>query len=73
MLKLTAMAAVAVPVSSLLSLRAFADAPLISASDPSAVAVNYVEDATQAKAAKPGAKCATCALYQGAASSAQGR
>lgn len=72
LLRLAAMATVAAPVASLLSFRALADTPLISASDPTAVAVNYVEDVTKAKAAKPGSKCANCALYQGAANSAQG-
>jgi hypothetical protein len=72
LLRVTAMAAAAVPLGSLLSRPAAADAPLISPSDPAAAAVQYVEDASQSKAAKPGSKCATCALYQGAAGSAQG-
>lgn len=49
-----------------------ADAPLVAADDPTAKAVSYVEDATKSKTAKPGSKCAGCALYQGAAGSAQG-
>jgi hypothetical protein len=49
-----------------------ADAPLISANAPEAKAVQYVEDAKNAKAAKPGNTCANCALYQGASGSAQG-
>jgi len=49
-----------------------ADAPLVSADDPTAKALKYVSDASQSKDAKPGSKCATCQLYQGAAGSAQG-
>jgi hypothetical protein len=72
LLRFAVMATVAAPIASLMSFKALADAPLISASDPTAAAVNYVEDVTKAKAAKPGSKCASCALYQGAANSAQG-
>jgi len=49
-----------------------ADAPLVSSDDPTAKALKYVSDVTQSKDAKPGSKCATCQLYQGAAGSAQG-
>ena len=42
-----------------------AEGPLISESDPVAKAVKYVDDAKNAKAAKPGNTCANCALYQG--------
>jgi hypothetical protein len=42
-----------------------ADGPLISENDPAAKAVKYVDDAKNAKAAKPGSTCASCALYQG--------
>jgi hypothetical protein len=34
--------------------------------------VQYTENAASAKAAGTGASCASCALYQGAAGSAQG-
>ena len=46
-----------------------ADLPLVSTDDPTAKALKYVEDVSKATAAKPGSKCATCALYQGAAGS----
>jgi len=73
LLRLTTMAAAAVPLASLLSQAArAADAPLITESDPTAKAVSYVEDVSKAKAAKPGSKCANCILYQGAAASASG-
>ena len=49
-----------------------ADAPLVTPDDPTAKALNYVADASKASAAKPGSKCANCAIYQGAAGSAQG-
>lgn len=49
-----------------------ADAPLVTAGDPTAKALKYVSDASQSKEAKPGSKCATCQLYQGAAGSAEG-
>ena len=49
-----------------------ADAPLVSADDPTAKALKYTNDASKAADAKPGSKCATCALYQGAAGSAEG-
>ncbi|HSB95072.1 MAG TPA: high-potential iron-sulfur protein [Spongiibacteraceae bacterium] len=49
-----------------------ADAPLVTADDPTAKALKYVEDASKASGAKPGSKCANCALYQGATASKQG-
>ena len=49
-----------------------ADLPLVGMDDPTAKALKYVEDVSKATAAKPGSKCANCALYQGAAGSAQG-
>ena len=73
LLRVTAISAAAVPLASLFARTgAAADAPLVAPSDPAAAAVQYVEDAAQSKAAKPGSKCANCALYQGAAGSAQG-
>jgi len=49
-----------------------ADAPLVTADDPTAKALKYVSDASKSPDAKPGSKCATCSLYQGAAGSTQG-
>jgi hypothetical protein len=49
-----------------------ADAPLVTADDPAAKALNYTPDASKASGAKPGSKCASCAQYQGAAGSAEG-
>ncbi|HXD04999.1 MAG TPA: high-potential iron-sulfur protein [Burkholderiaceae bacterium] len=60
--------------AALLSARAAraADAPMLSESDPQAVSLGYVADASKADKAKfakyaPGQKCSTCQLYQGAA------
>jgi hypothetical protein len=55
-----------------LELAAAADAPLVSADDPTAKALKYVTDASKASDAKPGSKCGNCRLYQGAADSTQG-
>jgi high potential iron-sulfur protein len=49
-----------------------ADLPLVTPDDPTAKALKYTSDVSTSKEAKPGSKCATCALYQGAAGSAQG-
>ena len=49
-----------------------ADLSLVSADDPTAKALKYVSDASNASAAKSGSKCANCSIYQGAAGSAQG-
>jgi hypothetical protein len=49
-----------------------APAALLSSEAPEAKAVNYVENAALAKDRAPDSSCATCALYQGAAGSAQG-
>jgi hypothetical protein len=49
-----------------------ADAPLLTEDDPTAKALKYVSDASKASGAKPGSRCGNCALYQGAAGSAQG-
>jgi hypothetical protein len=48
------------------------DLPLLSENDPKAKAQNYVEDASRAKDAQPGATCANCGLYGGAQGSTQG-
>jgi len=55
-----------------LEVAAAADAPLLSADDPTAKALKYTSDASTAKDAKPGSKCANCRLYQGAAKSTEG-
>lgn len=47
-------------------------APLLAPGAPEAKAVNYVEDAKNAKGATAGNTCANCALYQGASGSSQG-
>jgi hypothetical protein len=49
-----------------------ADMPLVTGDDPTAKALKYTPDASKAPDAKPGSKCETCKLYQGAAGSAQG-
>lgn len=49
-----------------------ADLPLISADDPTAKALKYVNDASTASGAKPGSKCANCSNYQGPVGSSQG-
>ena len=49
-----------------------ADVPLLNPGDKDAKAVNYVEDATQAKGAVPGSTCANCAVYQGKSGSSAG-
>ena len=49
-----------------------ADLPLVTADDPTAKVLKYVADASKSSDAKPGSKCTTCQLYQGAANSAQG-
>lgn len=49
-----------------------ADLPLLDASSSAAKKVGYVRDASQAKAASTGSRCATCAMYQGAYGSKQG-
>jgi hypothetical protein len=48
------------------------DAPLVTADDPTAKALKYVDDVGKATGAKPGSKCANCMLYQGAPGSKQG-
>ena len=49
-----------------------ADLPLVTADDPIAKALKYVNDASKATDAKPGSKCADCALYKGAVGAARG-
>jgi len=49
-----------------------AELPLVTTDDPTAKALKYTADASKAPDAKPGSKCDTCKLYQGAAGSSQG-
>lgn len=49
-----------------------AELPLVSADDPTARALKYVNDADKATGAKPGSQCANCSNYRGSAGSAQG-
>jgi High potential iron-sulfur protein len=49
-----------------------ADAPLVTADDPTAKALSYTSDASAAPDAKPGSSCANCRFYQGAAGSSRG-
>jgi len=61
-----------VAASGLRTVLAATSAPLLAVDAPEAKAVNYVENASNAKGAKPGSNCASCGLYQGANGSAQG-
>jgi High potential iron-sulfur protein len=73
LLKKVALGTVLIPIAgAAFKTASAADLALVSADDPTAKALKYVEDAGKASDAKPGSKCATCALYQGAAGSAQG-
>lgn len=49
-----------------------ADLPLLEPSSPAARKVQYVADASQAKAAAKGNSCSNCGLYQGTYGSRQG-
>jgi High potential iron-sulfur protein len=49
-----------------------ADAPLVTADDPTAKALRYTSDASTAPDAKRGSSCANCRFYQGAADSSRG-
>ncbi len=54
-----------------------ASAPMLSESDPTALALGYKADASTVDTAKfakyaPGQSCSNCALYQGAAGSSSG-
>ncbi len=71
-LKNVALGIVLLPIAEApLAAAAAATAPLVSADDPMAKALKYVSDVSKSADAKPGSKCATCKLYQGAAGSAQ--
>jgi len=73
LLRNVALGAALIPIARApLDLAAAADAPLLTADDPTAKALKYVVDASKATDAKPGSKCANCRLYQGAPDSAQG-
>lgn len=73
LLKKLALGAALIPVAAVQSRIAIAaDLPLVTADDATAKALKYVSDASTATGAKPGSKCGTCSLYQGAAGSAQG-
>jgi High potential iron-sulfur protein len=67
-----ALAIAVLPVAGKLTNAAAADAPPVTADDPTAKALKYVDSAAKAPDAKPGSTCASCRLYQGAAGSAQG-
>lgn len=70
-LKTTMVAAAAVAAGSVLrQLRAADSEPHLTDADPTAKAMDYVEDATTSKNAlyKPGSTCANCQLYTGGAS-----
>lgn len=55
-----------IPIASpVLKAEAAAELPQVPAADPVAQALKYVTDASKAADAKPGSKCASCALYQG--------
>jgi hypothetical protein len=67
----------ATPAASLVARDAFAAAPLVDPNDAQAKGLGYTHDATKVDAKarptwKAGAHCANCALYTGAAGSAQG-
>jgi High potential iron-sulfur protein len=73
LLKRVALGAALVPLAGLGIRTAFgADMPLVTEDDPTAKALKYVSDASKATGAKPGSKCASCTLYQGAAGSSLG-
>jgi hypothetical protein len=67
------MGAAVAPLTLLRAQRAqAADLPLLDSSSPAARKLEYVADASQAKALAKGNSCASCGLYQGAYGSRQG-
>ena len=73
LLRNVAMGVVLIPIARVpLEVARAADAPLLTADDPTAKALKYTPDASKAPEAKAGSKCANCRLYQGAADSTQG-
>src|SRR6201998_2817603 len=69
LLKKVALGTVLIPIA--VRTASAADLPLVSTDDPTAKALKYTADVSTATGAKPGSKCANCALYQGTAGSAQ--
>jgi hypothetical protein len=49
-----------------------AELPILAETDPAAKAVQYVEDASNAKDAQPGANCSNCSIYSGSNGAQQG-
>ena len=73
LLKKVALGTVLIPIAgAAFTTASAADLPLVSPDDPTAKALKYVDDGAKSKDAKPGSTCAHCALYPGAANSAQG-
>jgi hypothetical protein len=72
LLRNVALGTLALPIAAVPFPAAAADLPALAPDDPTAKALKYTPDASKSTDAKPGSKCATCALYQGAAGSAQG-
>jgi len=73
LLKKLVLGATLMPLADMPMPAAFAaDAPLVTAEDPTARALKYTPDVSKATDAKPGSECANCALYRGAVGSAQG-
>ncbi|HEV2285575.1 MAG TPA: high-potential iron-sulfur protein [Steroidobacteraceae bacterium] len=72
LLRNVALGTLLLPIAAAPLSAAAADLPLLTPDDPTAKALKYTADAGKSTDAKPGSKCATCALYQGAAGSAQG-
>jgi len=66
------MGVVLIPLTSVFARAAVADAPMVTADDPTAKALKYVEDVSKATDAKPGSKCANCSFFQGAPNASQG-
>lgn len=65
LLKKVALGTVLIPIAGATLRTAAADLAQITADDPMVKALKYVNDASKASDAKPGSKCANCALYQG--------
>lgn len=72
LLRNVALGVVLIPIARAPVEVAAADGPLVTPDDPTAKALEYTTDASKAKDAKPGSKCANCRFYQGAANSTQG-
>lgn len=72
LLKRMALGMALLPIAAAFRSASAADAPLVTPDDPTAKALRYVSDASKAPDARPGSRCASCALYQGKPGSAQG-